>query len=110
MSRTITETVEAKSDLSGQAATQVRSFVIDGVAVELDLTDKEAGTFDKAIGRYVTKAHSVVPAPQTLRDWAREAGYEVGERGRLSADLREAFLAARFGGEVHEKIETPDAE
>jgi len=30
-----------------------------------------------------------------IRQWAREAGYEVSDRGRIGADLREAFKAAR---------------
>jgi hypothetical protein len=30
-----------------------------------------------------------------IREWARENGYEVSDRGRISAGLREAYLAAR---------------
>jgi hypothetical protein len=30
-----------------------------------------------------------------IRAWAREAGYEVSDRGRVSAALREAYKAAK---------------
>lgn len=33
-------------------------------------------------------------APREVREWAKANGYDVAERGRLSASLRAAFTAA----------------
>lgn len=94
MSRKETVTVEAKSDLSGQAATQERVFTIGGATYTLDLTDKEAATFDKNIGRYVAKAGSVSVQPAVLREWAETNGFEVGARGRISSEVLSAYQSA----------------
>ncbi len=42
-------------------------------------------------------AVSVVPDARLVREWARENGYTVGERGRLPAHVRDAYLAAVAG-------------
>ena len=34
------------------------------------------------------------PSAAEIRAWARENGYDVPERGRVSADVREAYAAA----------------
>lgn len=34
------------------------------------------------------------PTPAQIRAWAKENGIEVGTRGRLSAEVREAYAAA----------------
>lgn len=35
------------------------------------------------------------PKPAELREWARANGYEVGDRGRISLEIRKAFQEAR---------------
>ncbi|MBA0051465.1 hypothetical protein E0L36_11345 [Streptomyces sp. AJS327] len=40
------------------------------------------------IGRRIVKANEV-------RAWARENGYQIADRGRIPADIREAFKAAQ---------------
>ena len=34
------------------------------------------------------------PSAREIRDWARSNGYKVPDRGRIPADVREAFEAA----------------
>lgn len=38
------------------------------------------------------------PSTSAVRAWAREQGISVAERGRLPAELRDAYLAAQAGG------------
>lgn len=109
MTKVITELVEAKSDLTGKAASETRKFALGGVSYSLDLTEQEAGVFDRTIGKYTAKASVVSVNPNTLREWARSNGFEVGERGRLSAELREAFEAAKDGSPEKIAAETVDA-
>ena len=35
------------------------------------------------------------PSPGEIRAWARANGYEVGDRGRISLEIRKAFQEAR---------------
>lgn len=101
----ITETVTLTSDLSGKEATAERVLVVDGQGVHLDLTDKEAEIFDKAMSRYLEKGQPVkrgsgVSKDKTaslIREWANGNGFEVGARGRISAEVREAYAAAHNG-------------
>ncbi len=43
------------------------------------------------------KPRSSTPKPASeaslIRQWAKESGIEVGERGRISAEVREAYAA-----------------
>ncbi|UVF80080.1 histone-like nucleoid-structuring protein Lsr2 [Gordonia mangrovi] len=75
----------------------------------LDLRSANVARFETGIAEYVGMA-TRVPAGDTtagtstrtqarrrnqaIRRWAQENGYEVSTRGRLSADLIEAFEAA----------------
>jgi DNA polymerase-3 subunit epsilon len=63
---------------------------LDGHQVAGAATVKTAGRGDGAPG---------VPAsPAVIRAWARENGYVVGPRGRLSQDVEAAFLIANASG------------
>ena len=48
-------------------------------------------------------ASSSGPSARELRDWARSNGYEVSDRGRVPAEVREAFEAAviRYFAQKH---------
>lgn len=109
MSKIVTESITAKSDLTGQVATQSRGFTLDGVTYELDLTDKEAGKFDDTLERYTRKASIVNVDPGVLREWAKTHGYDVGQRGRIGAPVLEAFAAARVPAE-DAAVESVDSE
>ena len=85
------------------------TFSFDGVDYQIDLGAKNLGKFEKAIGPYLEAATRVggrkgrgkAPSNQSssdsqsraIRDWARANGYDVSDRGRLSATVREAWEA-----------------
>lgn len=97
-------------DLDGSEAAQTVRFGWLGADYEIDLNDKNFAAFEKAIGKYVTvarktgggaKARSVRRAGgakadlAAVRAWARENGYEVSDRGRVSSTVMDAYHAAQ---------------
>jgi hypothetical protein len=98
-------------DLDGSEATESVSFGLDGTSYEIDLNDKNAAQLRDALAPYVGHARKVGaaarrngrrsaaaasegPSAREIRDWARSNGYEVPDRGRVSAEVRSAFDAA----------------
>ena len=95
-------------DLDGSDASETVSFGLDGTSYEIDLNDKNAAALREAISGYVGHARKVTtrgrkartaaatsgPSARELRDWARSNGFEVSDRGRVPAEVREAFDAA----------------
>lgn len=98
-------------DIDGSDATQTVSFGLDGTSYEIDLNDKNAGKLRDALAPYVgygrklgsgprrggRKAAASAaggPSAKEIRDWARQNGYDVPDRGRVSADVRQAYDAA----------------
>ena len=97
-------------DLDGSDATETVSFGLDGTTYEIDLNDKNAAALREALSGYIGHARKVTaargrrsraartttsgPSARELRDWARSNGFEVSDRGRVPAEVREAFEAA----------------
>jgi hypothetical protein len=98
-------------DIDGSDADETVSFALDGVDYEIDLSDEHAAELRNAISLYVGHARrtggrrksgkrSAAPAAEAgtsaadIRAWARENGWDVPERGRVSAEVREAYAAA----------------
>lgn len=98
-------------DIDGKDAEETVSFALDGVDYEIDLSDKHAGELRNALSLYIGHARRTggrrksgrrtsAPAGDTgtpaadIRAWARENGWDVPARGRVSADVREAYAAA----------------
>mgnify|MGYP003297761610 CR=1 FL=1 len=86
---------------------------VRGVDYEIDLSEKHAGELRNALSLYIghgrrtggrrrkspaggtAKASAPDgPAASEIRTWARENGFDVPERGRVSAEVREAYAAA----------------
>ncbi|WP_114855982.1 Lsr2 family protein [Brachybacterium sp. YJGR34] len=99
--------VELIDDISGDKAAETVSFALDGVAYEIDLSAENAETFREELGVWVQKSRRVGGRRSRggasrnrsndsaqIRQWAREAGYEVPDRGRISATLRKAYEEA----------------
>lgn len=99
--------------------TETVAFGLDGSAYEIDVCDAHAGELRDAFAPYVGSARragraSTSAAPrrasrgssrggssgsdrervQAIREWARQNGHKVSERGRLSSSLIEAYDAA----------------
>lgn len=95
-------------DIDGSEATQTVTFGIDGVTYEIDLNEEHAAALRESVEEWTAKARRVsgrrntrrrtrssVPGEtQRIRDWARAEGIEVSTRGRISAEVREAYLKA----------------
>ena len=102
-------------DIDGQDADETVSFALDGVDYEIDLSDKHASELRDALALYVghgrrtggrrkngrrqssgsgSAASDSGASPADIRSWAREQGWDVPERGRVSAEVREAYAAA----------------
>lgn len=101
-------------DLDGSDAVETVSFALDGVDYEIDLNEQHAAELRNALSLYVghgrrtggrrrtssggtrrsAAASADGPSAAEIRAWARENGYEVPERGRVSAEVREAYAAA----------------
>ncbi len=94
-------------DLDGSEATETVSFGLDGTTYEIDLNDANAAKLRDALATYVGHGRKVGAAPRRgrrsaaangtgpsareIRDWARSNGFDVPDRGRVSAEVREAY-------------------
>lgn len=97
-------------DVDGSEATQTITFALDGVSYEIDLNDEHAAALRESLEEWTTKARRTAGRrssgrrrsagaassgeTQRIREWAREQGLEVSDRGRISAEVREAYEAA----------------
>ena len=91
--------ITLEDDLNGGEATETVSFGLDA---------KNAAALRDALARYVAAARrsggtrgtaakrrtQVGTSAREIRDWARSNGHKVPDRGRIPADVREAFEAA----------------
>lgn len=80
---------------------------------KIDLADKNLKAYEKAMRKFWDVGRSVKidevagqskrarrpkpdgPAPDDVRVWARENGYEVADRGRVPQSIREAYEKAQ---------------
>lgn len=94
-------------DVDGSPAAESVSFGLDGVSYEIDLSATNAAALRSALEPWVVKARrvggrraagkkrSAQSNADDIRDWARANGYDVKTRGRVSAEIRAAYEAAR---------------
>ena len=90
-----------------QGEHRVRKFSLDGRDYEIDLCLKHSEKFDEAIGRYADRARKVSGRqPRTkrrttahrqrsarIRQWAKDSGIGVSDRGRIPADVVSRYEA-----------------
>jgi hypothetical protein len=98
-------------DIDQTDADETVTFGLDGKEYAIDLNTKNARSLRDALAPYVAHARPVSgragrrsaakstaaaggPAPSEIRAWARSNGFDVPERGRVSAEVREAYAAA----------------
>ena len=95
-------------DLDGTEASETVTFGLDGSSYEIDLNDANASALREALSGYVGHARKVSGGSRRarkssggsssntkdVREWAKEQGMEVSERGRISADVQQAYDAA----------------
>jgi hypothetical protein len=100
-------------DIDGGEAEGTVRFALDGAEYEIDLSARHSEELRSALGRYVSHARKVGGAPRRagraagravrgngapntteIRNWARENGYDIKDRGRVPADLVAKYQAA----------------
>lgn len=93
-------------DIDGSDATNTVTFGLDGVAYEIDLNDENADELRAGLEKWTALARRTggrarrgtgsgsSSDAKKIREWAVENGYEVSERGRIPASVREAYAGA----------------
>ncbi|GAA3373913.1 Lsr2 family protein [Streptomyces sannanensis] len=97
-------------DLDGSEADETVTFALDGKTYEIDLTAANADKLRASLADYVKaarraggraaggrgKVRVATPSKDTaeIRKWAKENGYNVNDRGRVPAEIREAYEKA----------------
>jgi|SRR5215207_10512743 len=107
--------VELTDDLDGSPADETMRLALDGGEFEIDLNKAHANELRAVLQPYVKAARRVngrqdgrrrggtagrTPTARdreqvkAIRDWARQAGMKVSERGRIPADIEKAYTQA----------------
>jgi hypothetical protein len=116
--RTIVTLVD---DLTGEVAENISTveFALDGRAYELDLTDENSAKLHDALSQYVNAARKIggrrrsAARPdggnkstgratgynretlKSIREWAKKNGHNISDRGRLPAEVVQAWETAQ---------------
>jgi hypothetical protein len=99
--------VVLKDDLDGSEASESVRFTVRGTEYEIDLSERNAAAFDRALEKWVGAARTTSSRARgrrrtsgskvdarAVRAWAAENGVSVSERGRIPASVVEQFMAA----------------
>lgn len=107
--------VEMVDDLDGSTGEDIATiaFSLDGSSYEIDLNSKNAENLRSSLAEFIaaarrhragrggtrSRANTVSDSAsrersQEIREWARNAGHEVSERGRIPSAVAEAYEAA----------------
>ena len=100
-------------DITGREADETVTFALDGATYEIDLTTENADKLRGLLADYVDAgrrtggrasrgrgraSRNAAPAAgqdtAKIRAWAKDNGYEVNDRGRVPASIREAYEKA----------------
>jgi hypothetical protein len=102
--------VVLEDDLDGGTAEETVVFGLDGTTYEIDLNKKNAAKLRDALAPWVAAGRRTSGSrggarrgrgraargsqAGDVRSWARANGYQVSERGRISAEIQAAYSAA----------------
>lgn len=112
--------VTLEDDIDGGSADETITFALDGVTYEIDLNSDNAHVLREALAPYVgagrrtggrasagarsagrsSRSAAPVASPArrndsaSIRDWARDNGYTVSDRGRIPGSVIEAYEKA----------------
>jgi hypothetical protein len=96
-------------DIDGGAAEGTVRFGLDGADYEIDLSGEHSNELRTALGKYIEHSRKVGGTARRtargrgagsavdtakVREWARESGYDIKDRGRVPADLVAKYQAA----------------
>jgi nucleoid-associated protein Lsr2 len=108
-------------DLTGEVAENITTveFALDGRAYELDLTEENSAKLRNALSQYVNAARKIGgqrrsgtrpdrgikstsrttgynrETLKSIREWAKKNGHNVSDRGRLPAEVVQAWETAQ---------------
>ena len=100
--------VQMTDDIDGKPAAETVTFGLDSKTYEIDLTEKNAKALRTALEPWMTSARRVSGRksrggravssssgvdPKAVRAWAAGRGIDVSQRGRISSDVLEKYLA-----------------
>lgn len=109
MKKQITQLVD---DLDGSVIEQggrTITFALEGRSYEIDLSDANAERLRAALAPFISAGRSTSSTRASgarrssraasgelaaIRSWAQSHGFSVGDRGRISAEVREAYERA----------------
>ena len=98
-----------EDDFDGGTAEETVAFALDGAEYEIDLSVENAAKLRDALAPWLAHARKTggrrkrgqKPAGDSstseIRAWALASGHSVSTRGRVSAELREAYEKAHQG-------------
>lgn len=93
-------------DLDGGVADETISFGLDGVSYEIDLSKSNAAKLRDTLGEWTGHARRAGGRRATgrraaasgrrqdlnaIREWGRQNGFKVSDRGRVSGELQDAY-------------------
>lgn len=96
-------------DIDGSEAAETIAFALDGINYSIDLSADNAKKLRDAFAPYIAagerdrssgrrsgsgRRKSAGTAATDIRAWAAEQGMQVSSRGRVSAEVREAYERA----------------
>jgi hypothetical protein len=110
-------------DLTGEEAENISTieFALDGMGYELDLTDENSAKLRDTLSPYANAGRKIGgrrrsgPRPgraakstgsaagynretlKSIREWAKKNGHSVSKRGRLPAEVLQAWQTAQAG-------------
>lgn len=110
------ETVTIVDDLDGSPGASSTTFGLDGRAYDIDLTEKNRAKLDAILAPFIAAARRARPGPtpsarngyangstarrrpsvdreqnQAIRDWAKRRGLDCADRGRIPAEIMDAY-------------------
>jgi Lsr2 len=95
-----------EDDYDGGTADETVTFSLDGAEYEIDLSSKNATGLRDALAPWVAHARKIggrrkrttkatgSSSTSDIRAWAQAQGLDVSSRGRVSAEVREAYEKA----------------
>lgn len=97
-------------DIDGKTADETVRFAVDGVAYEIDLAERNARKLRASLQEWASKARrtrggvnakkgpsSTAGARQhserlaAIREWAKNTGHPVSDRGRIAGSVQQAY-------------------
>lgn len=91
-------------DIDGSPASETVSFALDGAKFEIDVNSEHAAELRAALAPWISAGRKVSSRGAArgrtggdvskIRAWAKSHGYQVSERGRIPATVRDAYNAA----------------